>query len=107
MNDLIRVDSEQTLLLAQSLTKLRDELDVIAIRLRSLHLLVSEPEGVDEALRFQRRKLNDVMDDLTTLARRIRWVTELFEENEYDLVRQIHTQMSVPYGFRNPILERD
>lgn len=98
MNDLIRLDTEEMLDLARSLTRLYDELDQQACRLRMLQQLIDVPQAVDDALCCERRRFSTLLEKLSMLSRRIQRVSTLFEENEYHLRREFYVEIS---GFQS------
>lgn len=91
MNDSFRLDTEEMLRLSRSLTKLRDELDTQAQRLRLLQRLTDVPLAADDALRYERRRISSLMENLSAL----------FEENEAYLRRRTYTEIGVFRGGLN------
>ena len=100
MDDRIRIDTGQTADLAAQLVQLADELDRQVMQLRMAQLALDQPAALCEDVSRMRRSMMGLIDRIVRLARRVRLMTEMFEDNEQLIAEIFYTQNDVYQSFR-------
>jgi len=92
MEHKIRMDTDEMLQLSSSLAKISDEVDRMVIKLRTVDYYLPGLDAISEELRWERHRMNDLVDSITQISGRVKQTSELFGECEAN-VRELADTM--------------